>query len=82
MILNGGLSNSVTREEILNLFQNYENTVNIMMPPGKPYCFVSFAELTEAQRAKHDLHGFKLNRSCVMTPCIIYTDFVKTGLYE
>ncbi|CAD5110994.1 DgyrCDS345 [Dimorphilus gyrociliatus] len=76
VILNGGLSNSVTREEILVLFNDYTGSVDVNMPVGKPYCFVSFNEISEAERAKREFHGFSLARSCVASPCIVYTDFI------
>ncbi len=60
MIGNGGLGNSVTRQELEGIFSIYGMIVDIVMQPQKPYAFVSYTTVEEAKTAFQAMHGEKL----------------------
>jgi alkylated DNA repair protein alkB homolog 8 len=76
VVANGGLGNGVDREQLWYLFEKYGKIVDIVMKPRKPYAFVSFQTVEEAERAMKELNGHRLEDSNVDGP-LLYLLYVK-----
>ncbi|PVD34929.1 hypothetical protein C0Q70_06210 [Pomacea canaliculata] len=59
-VQNGGLGNSVSREDILEIFSQYGCVQDIIMIPRKPYCFVCFDNCDSSLNAKKKTTGYLL----------------------
>ena len=75
MIGNAGLMTGVTMEDVLAIFQPYGPIIDIIMVPCKSFCFVKFANATDASSAKRGIHGKTLAQ--ISRP--IYLEFVSNS---
>ncbi|ELU01726.1 hypothetical protein CAPTEDRAFT_156565 [Capitella teleta] len=81
LIANGGLGNSVSRDMLEKVFKPCGSILDIVMVPGKPYSFVTFSDLSEAQSAVQSLQGTELPSSAASSevpPVKLYLSFVKS----
>ncbi|KAL4230733.1 Alkylated DNA repair protein alkB 8 [Mactra antiquata] len=77
-VCNGGLDNSVTYSEILELFGGSEIKCDVIMIPQKSYCFVSYDSINMSEEACKRLNGSKLAPTeSRKNEVILYTLFVK-----
>ncbi|XP_061684308.1 alkylated DNA repair protein alkB homolog 8 [Syngnathoides biaculeatus] len=60
VVANGGLGNGVSREELSAVLKEMGDVETILMPPHKPYAFVTYGSEEIAQKAHIHLNGQKL----------------------
>lgn len=74
VVANGGLGNGVSRELLSATLKEVEELETLIMPPHKPYAFVTYRSEESAQKAHTDLNGHKLQ--CGETSVTLYLSFV------
>ncbi|XP_073439120.1 tRNA (carboxymethyluridine(34)-5-O)-methyltransferase ALKBH8 isoform X2 [Dendrobates tinctorius] len=57
LVANGGLGNGVDRERLLDVLKAYGMVESLVMPPNKPYCFVTYSSPEAAISASSSLSG-------------------------
>ncbi|XP_073518293.1 tRNA (carboxymethyluridine(34)-5-O)-methyltransferase ALKBH8 isoform X2 [Phyllobates terribilis] len=57
VVANGGLGNGVSRERLLDVLKIHGMVESLVMPPNKPYSFVTFSSLEAAISAYSSLSG-------------------------
>ncbi|XP_056416304.1 alkylated DNA repair protein alkB homolog 8 [Hyla sarda] len=57
VVANGGLGNGVSRQQLLDVLQIYGLVESLVMPPNKPYAFVTYATPEAAISAYSSLSG-------------------------
>ncbi|CAJ0966690.1 unnamed protein product [Ranitomeya imitator] len=57
VVANGGLGNGVSRERLLDVLKVYGMVESLVMPPNKPYCFVTYSSPEAAISAYSSLSG-------------------------
>ncbi|XP_006822083.1 tRNA (carboxymethyluridine(34)-5-O)-methyltransferase alkbh8-like [Saccoglossus kowalevskii] len=79
LVANGGLGNGVQREELQQLFFVHGKVTSIAMPPRKPYAFVCFQEIKDAETAIALINGTVLTRPTEMSTenITLYLSFLK-----
>uniref|UniRef100_A0A4W4FGF0 RRM domain-containing protein n=1 Tax=Electrophorus electricus TaxID=8005 RepID=A0A4W4FGF0_ELEEL len=77
VVSNGGLGNGVSRELLLELLKDGGTVESILMPPNKPYAYVTYASLEEGQNAQGLLNGRVLR--CHDQDITLYLSFVENG---
>ncbi|KAK2912599.1 alkylated DNA repair protein alkB homolog 8 [Channa argus] len=60
VVANGGLGNGVSREELSAVLKEIGEVETLVMPPYKPYAFVTYRLEESAQKAHIHLNGHKL----------------------
>ncbi|XP_064608870.1 alkylated DNA repair protein alkB homolog 8-like [Liolophura sinensis] len=60
-IYNAGLDNGVTKEQILSLVQMCGHITEIVMIPQRPYSFVVFSDMAEAEKCQAVLNGVRIS---------------------
>ncbi|XP_061637750.1 alkylated DNA repair protein alkB homolog 8 isoform X3 [Phyllopteryx taeniolatus] len=60
VVANGGLGNGVSREELSAVLKEMGEVETILMPPHKPYAFVTYGSEENARKAHIHLNGQKL----------------------
>ncbi|XP_061537513.1 alkylated DNA repair protein alkB homolog 8 isoform X2 [Phycodurus eques] len=60
VVANGGLGNGVSREELSAVLKEMGEVETILMPPHKPYAFVTYCSEENARKAHIHLNGQKL----------------------
>lgn len=79
-VQNGGLGNSVSREDILEIFSQYGCVQDIIMIPRKPYCFVCFDNCDSSLNAKKKTTGYLLREGIDPSQnVVLYPFFVSQG---
>ncbi|XP_065207939.1 alkylated DNA repair protein alkB homolog 8 [Planococcus citri] len=74
LICNTGLVSGSTAEDVLELFSQYCSVQNILMVPGKSYCFVQCSDENEAENA-HNAINAKLSLPGVNGPLyLLYSE--------
>uniref|UniRef100_A0A3P9GWS5 tRNA (carboxymethyluridine(34)-5-O)-methyltransferase n=2 Tax=Oryzias latipes TaxID=8090 RepID=A0A3P9GWS5_ORYLA len=74
VIANGGLGNGVSREELTAALQEMGEVEKLLMPPHKPYAFVTFRSEDGARKAHANLNGWKLQ--CGESSITLYLSYV------
>ncbi|XP_020564040.1 alkylated DNA repair protein alkB homolog 8 isoform X2 [Oryzias latipes] len=74
VIANGGLGNGVSREELTAVLQEMGEVEKLLMPPHKPYAFVTFRSEDGARKAHANLNGWKLQ--CGESSITLYLSYV------
>ncbi|XP_015244795.1 PREDICTED: alkylated DNA repair protein alkB homolog 8 isoform X1 [Cyprinodon variegatus] len=78
VVANGGLGNGVSREDLLTCLEHYGDVESLLMPPQKPYAFVTFRSEDGARKAHAQLNGQKLQSGeNSVTLYLSYVDSVK-----
>ncbi|XP_077578046.1 tRNA (carboxymethyluridine(34)-5-O)-methyltransferase alkbh8 isoform X2 [Stigmatopora nigra] len=62
VVANGGLGNGVSREELSAVLKEMGSLKTLLMPPKKPYAFVTYGSEENARKAHIHLNGQKLQR--------------------
>ncbi|KAI4889438.1 hypothetical protein NFI96_021260 [Prochilodus magdalenae] len=57
VVSNGGLGNGVSREVLLEVLREGGAVETLLMPPNKPYAYVTYASVEDGQRAHRLLSG-------------------------
>ncbi|XP_053729015.1 alkylated DNA repair protein alkB homolog 8 isoform X1 [Synchiropus splendidus] len=74
VIANGGLGNGVSREELSSVLKDFGAVDTLMLPPHKPYAFVTYSSQDSALEAFAQLNGQKLQ--CGEVSVTLYLSFV------
>ncbi|KAL7840414.1 hypothetical protein AOLI_G00257370 [Acnodon oligacanthus] len=57
VVSNGGLGNGVSRELLLDFLKEGGTVESLLMPPNKPYAYVTYASVEDSQSAHRLLNG-------------------------
>ncbi|CAN9511570.1 unnamed protein product [Ophioblennius macclurei] len=81
VVANGGLGNGVSREALSSLLEDVGGEVEaLLMPPHKPYAFVTYRSEESAQKAHVQLNGHKLQSG--ENSVILYLSFIDSVTQE
>ncbi|XP_077467622.1 tRNA (carboxymethyluridine(34)-5-O)-methyltransferase alkbh8 isoform X2 [Stigmatopora argus] len=79
VVANGGLGNGVSREELSAVLKEMGSLKTLLMPPKKPYAFVTYGSEENARKAHIYLNGQKLQREeKEKNDVTLYLSFVDT----
>ncbi|CAG6004501.1 unnamed protein product [Menidia menidia] len=76
VVANGGLGNNVTREELSAALKEMGEVESLVMPPHKPYAFVTYRCENSARKAHTYLNGHKLH--CGEQEVTFYLSYVES----
>ncbi|XP_060929378.1 alkylated DNA repair protein alkB homolog 8 [Limanda limanda] len=76
VVANGGLGNGVSREELSAALKEMGEVESLMMPPHKPYAFVTYRSEESARKALVHLNGHKLQ--CGDNGVTLYLSYVNS----
>lgn len=79
VIANGGLGNGVSRNQLLPELEKLGQVDALLMPPNKPYSFVTYKTLEESKKAYVTLNGQKIVDD-LGQKIILYLNFVEKGI--
>ncbi|XP_048837513.1 LOW QUALITY PROTEIN: alkylated DNA repair protein alkB homolog 8 [Brienomyrus brachyistius] len=79
-VANGGLGNGVSREQLLHVLGQCGHVECLLMPPNKPYAFVSYGTVKDARRCQTSLGGSHL--LCQGQTITLYFCFVEKVDYN
>ncbi|XP_071452506.1 tRNA (carboxymethyluridine(34)-5-O)-methyltransferase alkbh8 isoform X2 [Hetaerina americana] len=74
MICNAGLVSGLQREEVVELFSPFGGIENVVMLPGKSYCFVAYSDEKCSEKAYTSLHGQVNLQVCDATLFLAYCE--------
>ncbi|XP_005999468.1 alkylated DNA repair protein alkB homolog 8 isoform X2 [Latimeria chalumnae] len=77
VVANGGLGNGVNRQQLFRLLQEQGTVKELLMPPNKPYAFVTFGTVEEARKAYSVLNGYVISSEELSQSITIYLNFVE-----
>ncbi|XP_063807647.1 alkylated DNA repair protein alkB homolog 8 isoform X3 [Pseudophryne corroboree] len=77
VVANGGLGNGVSRQQLLNVLQRCGLVDSLLMPPNKPYSFVTYSSTEEAIQACASLSGQDLPSADSEQKITLYFSFVE-----
>ncbi|XP_071353056.1 tRNA (carboxymethyluridine(34)-5-O)-methyltransferase alkbh8 isoform X2 [Trachinotus anak] len=80
VVANGGLGNGVSREELSAVLKDAGELETVLMPPHKPYAFVTYRSEESARRALVHLNGQKLH--CGENNVTLYLSYVNSVTCE
>eukprot|EP00064_Thunnus_orientalis_P022128 superscaffoldBa00007196_g22312 len=80
VVANGGLGNGVCREELSAVLKEMGEVETLVMPPYKPYAFVTYRSEETARKAHVQLNGQKLQ--CGENSVTLYLIFVDSVTCE
>lgn len=75
---NAGLSTGLQYERLLEEVIKYSNVVEIVMLPGKSYCFISCERIEYAEKIYQGLHG---HCKLAQNNGVLYLSYCATGKY-
>ncbi|KAJ0063435.1 hypothetical protein NL108_002718, partial [Boleophthalmus pectinirostris] len=76
VVTNGGLGNGVSREDLSATLEEIGRVEVLVMPPHKPYAFVTYSSEENALKAHINLNGHKLQ--CGESTVTLYLSFVES----
>ncbi|XP_040196180.1 alkylated DNA repair protein alkB homolog 8 isoform X2 [Rana temporaria] len=76
VVANGGLGNGVSRQQLVDVLQRCGFVESLIMPPNKPYSFVTYSSTEEAINAYTTLSGQELPSSDWEHKITLYLSFV------
>nr|XP_023648131.1 alkylated DNA repair protein alkB homolog 8 isoform X1 [Paramormyrops kingsleyae] len=79
-VANGGLGNGVSREQLLDVLGRCGHVEALLMPPNKPYAFVTYGTVEDARRCQTSLGGRQLQ--CQGQTITLYFCFVEKVDYN
>ncbi|XP_043928540.1 alkylated DNA repair protein alkB homolog 8 [Protopterus annectens] len=82
VIANGGLGNGVSRKELLGVLKEAGNVKALLMPPDKPYAFVTYETVEEAMVAYNTLNGCNLESEELKQNIFLYLSYVEKVHYK
>ncbi|XP_054651187.1 alkylated DNA repair protein alkB homolog 8 [Dunckerocampus dactyliophorus] len=74
VVANGGLGNGVSREELSAALKEMGEVETLLMPPHKPYAFVTYGSKEDSRNAHINLNGQKLQ--CGENSVTLYLSYV------
>ncbi|XP_053564534.1 alkylated DNA repair protein alkB homolog 8 isoform X2 [Bombina bombina] len=77
VIANGGLGNGVSRHQLLVVLEKYGPVETLLMPPNKPYSFVTYRTTDEAARAYSSLSGQEIAYGECDQKVTLYLSFIE-----
>eukprot|EP00079_Xenopus_tropicalis_P021245 XP_012812513.1 PREDICTED: alkylated DNA repair protein alkB homolog 8 isoform X2 [Xenopus tropicalis] len=77
VVANGGLGNGVSRQQLLAVLERCGKVETLLMPPNKPYAFVTYSSAEEAIKAYSSLSGQELCGEDAEQPITLYLSFVE-----
>ncbi|KAM3875264.1 tRNA (carboxymethyluridine(34)-5-O)-methyltransferase alkbh8 [Diretmus argenteus] len=80
VVANGGLGNGVGREQLSTALEEMGELESLVMPPHKPYAFVTYRSEESAQKAHVRLNGQQLQ--CGENSVTLYLSFVNSVACE
>ncbi|XP_054456783.1 alkylated DNA repair protein alkB homolog 8 [Anoplopoma fimbria] len=80
VVANGGLGNGVSREELSAALKEMGELETLIMPPNKPYAFVTYRSEESARKAHINLNGEKLQ--CGENSVTLYLSYVNSVTCE
>uniref|UniRef100_UPI003AB0044F tRNA (carboxymethyluridine(34)-5-O)-methyltransferase alkbh8 isoform X1 n=1 Tax=Centroberyx gerrardi TaxID=166262 RepID=UPI003AB0044F len=80
VVANGGLGNGVSREQLAAALKELGELETLVMPPHKPYAFVTYRSEESAQKAHVLLNGEQLQ--CGESSVTLYLSFVNSVACE
>ncbi|XP_071402708.1 tRNA (carboxymethyluridine(34)-5-O)-methyltransferase alkbh8-like, partial [Centroberyx affinis] len=80
VVANGGLGNGVSREQLAAVLKELGELETLVMPPHKPYAFVTYRSEESAQKAHVLLNGEQLQ--CGENSVTLYLSFVNSVACE
>ncbi|KAM9359812.1 tRNA (carboxymethyluridine(34)-5-O)-methyltransferase alkbh8 [Symphorus nematophorus] len=80
VVANGGLGNGVRREELSAVLKEMGEVETLIMPPHKPYAFVTYRSEEGARKAHIHLNGQKLQ--CGESSVTLYLSYVDSVTCE
>ncbi|KAI1893935.1 hypothetical protein AGOR_G00128770 [Albula goreensis] len=75
VVANGGLGNGVSREKLQDVLRECGCVESLLMPPNKPYAFVTYGSAEDAQQCYTSLNGSQLH--CQGQTVTLYLSFVE-----
>ncbi|XP_068122965.1 alkylated DNA repair protein alkB homolog 8 isoform X2 [Hyperolius riggenbachi] len=76
VVANGGLGNGVSRQQLLDVLQKYGCVESLIMPPNKPYSFVTYSSSEMASDAYSSVSGEELPSEDCGQKVTLYLSFV------
>uniref|UniRef100_A0A8C6NIY5 tRNA (carboxymethyluridine(34)-5-O)-methyltransferase n=1 Tax=Nothobranchius furzeri TaxID=105023 RepID=A0A8C6NIY5_NOTFU len=80
VVANGGLGNGVSREELSAVLREMGAMENLVMPPHKPFAFVTYRCEEDATNAHTRLNGQKL--LCAENSVVLYLSYVNSVTHQ
>ncbi|KAM8975182.1 tRNA (carboxymethyluridine(34)-5-O)-methyltransferase ALKBH8 [Pelodytes ibericus] len=77
VIANGGLGNGVNRHQLLSVLELCGTVESLVMPPNKPYSFVTYTSTEEAVSAYSSLNGQDIAADGLEQNITLYFSFVE-----
>ncbi|XP_053312443.1 alkylated DNA repair protein alkB homolog 8 [Spea bombifrons] len=77
VIANGGLGNGANRQQLLTVLEQCGEVESLVMPPNKPYAFVTYTSMQEAANAYNSLSGQDMPSSDSEVKITLYFSFVE-----
>ncbi|XP_061484662.1 alkylated DNA repair protein alkB homolog 8 isoform X2 [Rhineura floridana] len=82
VIANGGLGNGVSRCQLLCVVEECGLVEALLMPPNKPYSFVTFGRTEDSKRAHDSLNGKEIMLEDSGQNVVLYFNFVEKVPWE
>uniref|UniRef100_A0A8C5PZK3 tRNA (carboxymethyluridine(34)-5-O)-methyltransferase n=1 Tax=Leptobrachium leishanense TaxID=445787 RepID=A0A8C5PZK3_9ANUR len=77
VIANGGLGNGVNRHQLLTILEKCGNVASLVMPPNKPYSFVTYTSAEEAASVHGSLSGHEISSDDWEQKVTLYFSFIE-----
>ncbi|XP_066109750.1 alkylated DNA repair protein alkB homolog 8 [Saccopteryx bilineata] len=81
VVANGGLGNSVSRNQLFPVLEKVGQVDSLLMPPNKPYSFVRYKTIEESKKAYVTLNGKEIVDD-LGQKIILYLNFVEKAQWE
>ncbi|XP_070283033.1 tRNA (carboxymethyluridine(34)-5-O)-methyltransferase ALKBH8 isoform X1 [Myotis yumanensis] len=81
VVANGGLGNGVSRNQLLPELEKLGQVDALLMPPNKPYSFVTYKTIEESKKAYVTLNGQKIVDD-LGQKIILYLNFVEKAQWK
>ncbi|XP_066216850.1 alkylated DNA repair protein alkB homolog 8 [Saccopteryx leptura] len=81
VVANGGLGNSVSRNQLFPVLEKVGQVDSLLMPPNKPYSFVRYKTIEESKKAYVTLNGKEIVDD-LGQKIILYLNFVEKAQWK
>ncbi|KAM8814834.1 tRNA (carboxymethyluridine(34)-5-O)-methyltransferase ALKBH8 [Rhynchonycteris naso] len=81
VVANGGLGNSVSRNQLFPVLEKVGQVDSLLMPPNKPYSFVRYKTIEESKKAYATLNGKEIVDD-LGQKIILYLNFVEKAQWK
>uniref|UniRef100_UPI00398E641F tRNA (carboxymethyluridine(34)-5-O)-methyltransferase ALKBH8 n=1 Tax=Pristiophorus japonicus TaxID=55135 RepID=UPI00398E641F len=82
VVANGGLGNGVSRQQLVEVLQQFGTVETLLMLPNKPHAFATYGTIQEAREAYNALNGRDLKTDGNTQPITLYLNFVEEVFSE